>query len=244
MFEQSFVQTQAATRRPWTVALSLSLQAIAVGIVLLIPLLHPAMMRIPDVPKAPLIRTWANLTALPQRVATNAPATPSPIRVPRVYFAPAFVPQTPAVRDVAIPAGDIFPGWQGEPATVASGGIPGVVSLPPTPAPVKPATAPMPARPVGPVRVGGDVESARLTFSPHPTYPQIAIAARAQGTVRLEAIIGADGRIRNLRVLSGSPLLVKAAVDAVAQWKYQPTLLNGAAVEVVTEIEVNFTLSH
>ncbi|HVV45012.1 MAG TPA: energy transducer TonB [Bryobacteraceae bacterium] len=94
------------------------------------------------------------------------------------------------------------------------------------------------------MHIGGDVESAKLIYSPHPAYPQIAISTRSQGTVRLEAIIAADGKIRNLRVLSGPPLLVRAAVDAVQQWKYQPTLLNGVAVEVLTEIEVNFTLSH
>ncbi|HEY4089278.1 MAG TPA: energy transducer TonB, partial [Bryobacteraceae bacterium] len=112
----------------------------------------------------------------------------------------------------------------------------------PMPAPVKPPAAPV--RPAGPVRIGGDVESAKLIYAPHPTYPQIAISTRSQGTVRIEAIIAADGKVRNLRVLSGPPLLVRAAMDAVQQWKYQPTLLNGTAVEVVTEIEVNFTLSH
>jgi protein TonB len=67
--------------------------------------------------------------------------------------------------------------------------------------------------------------------------------ARIQGTVRLEAIIGTDGTIQQLKVLSGHPLLVKAAVEAVSRWRYQPTLLNGEPVEVVTDVDVNFTLA-
>jgi protein TonB len=121
--------------------------------------------------------------------------------------------------------------------------MPGTVSLPSAPTAKPPAQA-APKPPAGPVHIGGDVEAAKLIYAPHPTYPQIAISTRSQGTVHLEAIIAADGKIRNLRLLSGPPLLVRAALDAVQQWKYQPTLLNGMPVEVVTEIEVNFTLSH
>ena len=66
--------------------------------------------------------------------------------------------------------------------------------------------------------------------------------ARVQGTVRLEAVINTEGTVESLRVVSGPPLLVKAAFEAVSQWRYQPTLLNGEPVEVTTEIEVNFTL--
>jgi protein TonB len=242
MFEQTFVQTQAATRRPWTVIGSLSLQAAAVGIVLLIPLLHPAVMRIPDAPKAPLIRTWANLATLPQRVVANAPVTPSPIHVPRIYN-PVFRPSQPVTeRQIEVAPADPMSSWQSGPVAMPTAALtmPTTVSLPSAP-PVKP--APAPVRPAGPVHIGGDVESARLTYSPRPRYPQIAITARSQGTVRLEAIIAANGSIRNLRVLSGPPLLAQAAVDAVQQWKYQPTMLNGVAVEVVTEVEVNFSLS-
>ena len=64
-----------------------------------------------------------------------------------------------------------------------------------------------------------------------------------QGTVRITAIIGTDGTIRNLQLINGPPLLVKAALDAVKQWRYQATMLNGSPVEVITEIDVNFTLS-
>ena len=76
-----------------------------------------------------------------------------------------------------------------------------------------------------------------------PEYPQLARQARIQGPVILRAIINRDGRIENLQVLSGHPMLVQAAIDAVRQWRYRPYLLNDQAVEVETQITVNFTLS-
>jgi len=97
-------------------------------------------------------------------------------------------------------------------------------------------------RDVAPVRVGGQVEGAKLIFQVKPDYPEIARMARIQGTVRLEAVISREGAVASLKVISGPPLLVKAAFDAVAQWRYQPTLLNREPVQVATEIDVNFTL--
>lgn len=90
--------------------------------------------------------------------------------------------------------------------------------------------------------MGGQVEAARLVFGPKPDYPPFAVAARIQGAVHLEALISKEGTIERLSVISGHPLLVKAAADAVARWRYQPTLLNGERVEVVTDVVVNFTL--
>jgi protein TonB len=87
------------------------------------------------------------------------------------------------------------------------------------------------------------VQSARLVRQPKPQYPPLARQARIQGTVRFNAIIGKDGNIANLTLVSGHPLLVPAATAAVKQWQYKPTLLNGEPVEVVTVIDVNFTLS-
>ena len=116
------------------------------------------------------------------------------------------------------------------------GGVLSAASAPPPPPPPKAAT---PKR----IRVGGQVESARLIFQPKPEYPPLAKMARIQGTVRLEAIISKDGTIQDLKVVSGHPLLVKSALEAVQRWRYQPTLLNGDPVEVVTEIDVNFTLA-
>jgi protein TonB len=75
-----------------------------------------------------------------------------------------------------------------------------------------------------------------------PQYPVIAVETKTEGTVRLHAIISRDGRITSLEVLSGHPFLVKAALDAVRQWRYRPTLLNGEPVEVDTSITVIFRL--
>ena len=103
-------------------------------------------------------------------------------------------------------------------------------------------TGAAPALP-GAVRVGGNVQASNLVSKVNPEYPELAKRARVQGGVQFEAVIGKDGSIQNLRLISGPPLLVQAAIQAVQQWKYKPTLLNGSAVEVITTIDVNFTLS-
>ncbi len=88
-----------------------------------------------------------------------------------------------------------------------------------------------------------NASAAKLIRQPRPVYPPEAKAAGISGVVKLSAIIAADGTVANLQVISGHPLLVPAALEAVKQWVYQPTLLNGSPVEVKTEISVNFTLS-
>jgi periplasmic protein TonB len=75
-----------------------------------------------------------------------------------------------------------------------------------------------------------------------PQYPALARQARIQGTVVLQAVIGKDGAVRSLHVLSGSPMLTQSAMDAVKQWRYKPYQLNGEPVEADTEINVKFTL--
>jgi TonB family protein len=92
------------------------------------------------------------------------------------------------------------------------------------------------------IKIGGNVQQAKLIRQPHPVYPQEAKDARIQGTVSLSATIGKDGTVQQLEVLSGHPLLVPAALEAVKQWVYQTTLLNGNPVAVLTQIDVNFTL--
>jgi protein TonB len=99
------------------------------------------------------------------------------------------------------------------------------------------------ATPPARIRVGGNVQQIKLVSQPRPVYPPEAKQAHIQGVVQLSAIIAKDGTIQHLEVISGHPLLVPAAMDAVRQWVYQPTLLNGQPVEVVTQIDVNFTLS-
>ena len=88
----------------------------------------------------------------------------------------------------------------------------------------------------------GNVQSARLVNKVQPVYPALARQARIEGVVRLHAIIGKDGSIEQLEVISGHRLLQQAALDAVRQWVYQPTLLEGKPVEVDTTIDVAFQL--
>jgi protein TonB len=103
---------------------------------------------------------------------------------------------------------------------------------------------PSPPKPTGPVRIkqGGIVTAASILSQTRPVYPALARQARIQGNVVLHAIIGKDGRVAQLEVTSGHPLLVQAALDAVKQWLYKPTLLNGDSVEVDTTITVTFTM--
>lgn len=93
-----------------------------------------------------------------------------------------------------------------------------------------------------PVKVSEGVLEAQLILRIEPHYPPLALQTRVEGTVRLHAIISRDGRITSLDVLSGHPFLVKAALDAVRQWRYRPTMLNGEPVEVETSITIIFRL--
>jgi protein TonB len=111
---------------------------------------------------------------------------------------------------------------------------------PPTPKAPEP-KAPPPA--IKRLRVGGAVQAAQIVKRVIPIYPALAKQARIQGSVKLIGIIATDGTVQQLRVLSGHPMLVQAAVDAVRQWVYRPTLLNGEPVEVEAPIDVNFTLA-
>lgn len=113
-------------------------------------------------------------------------------------------------------------------------------AAPPPPAPPPPpAGAPLPA---GTVRVGGNVKAPVQISKVAPVYPLIAQSARVQGIVILEALIGADGRVNDARVLRSVPLLDQAALDSVKQWQYAPTLLNGVPVPVAMTVTVSFTL--
>jgi len=107
-------------------------------------------------------------------------------------------------------------------------------------APPPPPAAPPPP---GTLRVGQNAAQINLINKTPPAYPALAKAARVQGTVNFEVTIGKDGHVENLKLLSGPPLLVQAAMEAVRQWVYKPTLLNGEPMNVLTTVEVNFTLS-
>ncbi|HWE52735.1 MAG TPA: energy transducer TonB [Bryobacteraceae bacterium] len=92
------------------------------------------------------------------------------------------------------------------------------------------------------IRVGPNVQAANLILNPAPVYPPLALQARVEGAVRFEARIAPDGTLKSLQLVSGPPLLVQAAMQAVQQWRWKPTLLNGQPVGVLTTIDIPFTL--
>src|SRR5262249_27605023 len=122
------------------------------------------------------------------------------------------------------------------------GGIPGgtiggvVGGLPEAPPP------PPPPPPPAPVRVGGAIKAPAKIRDAKPVYPPIAQSARVSGIVIIEATIGPDGKVKDAKVLKSIPLLDQAALDAVKQWQYSPTLLNNVPVPVIMTVTVNFTL--
>jgi TonB family protein len=162
-----------------------------------------------------------------EKLFENLPAPPPP-------------PAAPMIR--LVPEGGI-PG--GVPGGIPGGVIGGILGSAPsktTPAPPPPSK--IEHRESTPrIRVGSGVQQAKLISRTIPVYPPLAKAARIQGTVILEVVISKQGSVQNLTVLSGHPLLTTAAIDAVKQWRYQTTLLNGEPVEVVTTVTVNFNLA-
>jgi protein TonB len=92
------------------------------------------------------------------------------------------------------------------------------------------------------MRIGGDLKPPRQIYAPQPAYPVIAKQAQIQGTVVIDAVIDEHGNVVQARALSGPPLLIPAALAAVAQWRYQPTYLNGQAISVAMHVEVHFLL--
>jgi protein TonB len=119
----------------------------------------------------------------------------------------------------------------GVPGGVIGGVVGGLPDAPPPPPP-----------PAAPVRVGGNIKAPTKVKDAKPVYPAIAQSARVQGVVIIEATIGPDGTVRDAKVLRSIPLLDQAALDAVKQWQYTPTLLNGVPVPVIMTVTVNFTL--
>ena len=105
-----------------------------------------------------------------------------------------------------------------------------------------PEAPPPPPPPSAPVRVGGNIKAPVKTKDVRPTYPAIAQSARVQGIVIIEATIGPSGKVTDAKVLRSIPLLDNAALDAVRQWQFTPTLLNGVPVPVIMTVTVQFTL--
>lgn len=247
MFEQSLMDTAIGkTRTSWAVLASFTLQMLLVGVAILIPLLNYAGL--------PATELMTFLVAPPPPPPPPPPPVTVKVKVaPREFDTGKLVQPVDIPEDIAILDEDVAPVASiagvvgGVPGGAFGGSLGGVIGgiisstpmvAPPPPPPVK-KKPPPPKR----IRVGGSVQRANLIRQVRPVYPPLARQARIQGTVKLTAIIAKDGTIQKLEVLSGHPLLIPAALSAVKQWRYRPTLLNGQPVEVVTQVDVNFTLS-
>lgn len=241
MFDEMVVSSPNPTRtnKPWTVILSMVFQTAFLAVLILIPLIYTE--ALPKTMMATLL------------VAPPPPPPPPPPPIaqivhvkPQVHLMDAGKLVTPKVipKDIKIikeDAPDMSMGMQGGVVGGVAGGqmggviggvIGGVGGAPPPPKPTQTR-----------IRQGGNVTAAKLVNKVQPQYPPLARQTRISGTVRLHAIIGKNGQVEQLEVMSGHPLLVQAALDAVRQWKYQPTQLNGEPVEVDTTIDVIFSLN-
>jgi protein TonB len=249
MFEDSLLESGGRNsklhrRGPWATLLSFLIQIALVGVLVLIPLIYTEAL-----PKQQLM---GYLVAPPP--PPPPPPPPAAVQVVKVVKvqteidngqlkAPTAIPKKIQMikEDEAPPStggvmGGVVGGVPGGQAGGVVGGVLGsIVNAAPTAVP-KVAT---PQR----VKVSAGVTSGLLIRKITPTYPPLAKQARIQGSVVLQAVIGKDGTIQNLRAVSGHPMLIQSAIDAVRQWKYKPYFLNGDAVEVDTQVTVNFTLA-
>jgi protein TonB len=257
MFEQTFIPKAQGRSSKWGVALLI--QAVLLGVIVVVPLVYLDVL--------PANQMVSILIAPPPPSPPPPPAPAPAFKVPPHHAAPeirkfdltalvtptSVAKQVPVIEDVPEPAATsttasagVIGGVAGGVAGGQAGGVLGSIMNSPTPAPppppAKPVTAIAPPAP-GVIHIGGNVEAAKLISAPEPAYPQVAKQARVQGTVELKAVIGKDGKVQQLQVASGTPLLVEAAVEAVKRWVYSPTILNGVPVDVATEIEVTFRLS-
>jgi protein TonB len=252
MFEQSLLVNGARRNNGWSFAASITAQSVLVGAALVLPLAHIARLetRPPDTLYMPRPVGLEVAQVKPAHVgsstSTSALHTGQKFRP---FVAPTNI-RSHIATGPDLPDAPIYalapPGGSG----ISNGlDLPGAVDLggkalaPPPPQPEPVHRAAQSVAPEGPVKVGGGVQSAKLIFGPRPVYPPFARQARISGSVHLAALISADGRIRDLRTMTGHPMLIPAAIEAVEKWVYKPTLLNGQPVEVITDIVVNFVLN-
>ncbi len=245
MFDEMVISSPnpKKTNKWWTVLVSTAFQVAFLAILILIPLIYTEAL--------PKTMMATMLTAPPP----PPPPPPPPVATqivkvkPQVHLmdagklmAPKVIPkEIKIIKEEAEPDMGAVGMAGGVPGGVAGGSMGGVLGgviggMGTAPPPPKPKQS-------GPLRVGGNVQAAKIINRVQPVYPPLARQTRISGTVRLHAIISKDGTIQQLEVVSGHPLLQQAALDAVRQWRYQPTLLNGEPVEVDTTIDVIFSLN-
>jgi len=217
----------------WSVIVSAIIQISALLVLILIPLIYTQAL-----PKAML----STLLVAPP---PPPPPPPPPVKdiikpVARLIqsgklMQPRAIPKDVAVFKEAELPPDVVNNTN---QTGVFGGIPGQGLMAASGPVVPPPKAAAPVR----IKQGGEVTAASIITQTRPVYPALARQARIQGTVVLHAIIDKDGQVAKLEVVSGHPLLVQSALDAVKQWRYKPTQLNGEPVEVDTTIQVTFTM--
>jgi len=243
MFEEMVVSSPRGkkTNKSWTVIVSGIVQATFLAVLILIPLIYTEAL-----PKASLATLL--IAPPPPPPPPPPPAATQIVKVkPQVHLmdagklvAPKVIPKEVKIIKEEAEQPDAMGAMGGVPGGVPGGQMGGVIGgviggVGGAPAPPKPTQQR--------IRQGGAVTAASLINKVNPTYPPLARQTRISGTVRLHAIISKDGSVQQLEVLSGHPLLVQSALDAVRQWRYRPTLLNGEAVEVDTTIDVIFSLN-
>ncbi len=243
MFEQ-IAAADRLTKGKWTVLASLSSQCLAVGFAMLIPLVYTQKLQLGAWEQLPLP---APAPPPPEPVQASEPVRPAP-HTTKVFTAPAAIPPHVAmiVEEAAMPlsGSEMVVSGSAPSNSGLTNILPALLDHPALPPPIA-IEAPKPAEhaSLAPLHVSGGVQAAKLLRRVVPAYPELAKRARVSGTVHLIGVIGKDGTIQKLEVVSGHPLLVNAAVEAVRQWLYQPTLLSGEPVEVIAPIEVNFQLN-
>jgi protein TonB len=238
MFEDSLIESggKLKTKRGQASLVAFIFEGILIGIMVLIPLLFTEalpkaqlMMSLVAPPPPPPPPPPPAIVHVVKQVQTNIinDQLRTPTKIPKKIEMIKEDAAPPPMTAGVIGGIDSGPGQVG-------GVIGGIISSTPVAVP-KVAT---PQR----IRVSQGVTQGLKIRDVRPTYPALARQARIQGTVLLQAVISKDGSIQGLRVLSGHPMLIPAAIDAVKQWKYKPYILNGEPVEVDTQVTVNFTL--
>ena len=237
-------------RRTWTTLLSVGLQSLLIGTLILLPLWFTD--ALPTQQLVTFIVAPPPPPPPPPPPAESTASTPRAVKVSsniaeERLFTPSKVPtKVHMINEEEAPppsgvTGGVVGGVPGgTPGGQLDGVIGGIISSNSYVPVVHPVSKPAPT--VQRVRVSQGVTKGLLVSRVEPDYPTVAHEARIQGTVVLDAVIGKDGSVERLQVVSGNPLLSQAAIDAVKQWRYKPFLLNGQPVEIETEVTVNFAM--
>ena len=230
-FDQVLVTESPRPGSRWMKAASLMAHVVIVLAILILPI--TAAFDLPGVYTTLPPVVIAQVAKIPPPPPMPSAVAPAPVAVQTV---PLEAPQG-VVAEKDVPPAPAPPSPLGVPGGIGTmSNLPGVA--------IDNSTLTIPEKPEAqkPRRVGGDIKPPERTVYKAPQYPPAAQSARIEGTVTLEAIIDAEGVVQNVKVLGSVPLLDRAAIEAVQQWRYTPTRLNGVAIPVVMTVRVTFTL--